>query len=77
MMNMEEPMQRRNKVTIFCHNEHSSKSHNKLEKDANINGMRRLSDNEFKRDMVELKVQVNALMKILEDTDEEKAQIMC
>jgi hypothetical protein len=49
-------------MTIDNHDKGSKKIHNKMEDNAKVNGIKRMSDEEFDRELIEIKLQLNVIM---------------
>ena len=71
VMNIEEHKQRRNKVANIGHDERLSKIHNKGEKYAKRNCIRKLIQEEFENEMVEFKAQLYVLMQLIQKREED------
>jgi hypothetical protein len=58
------------KMTIDSHDSGSEKGHSKRKEDAREDGKKRMSDEEFNREMIELKVRLNYVEQLLQEYEE-------
>ena len=60
------------KVTNDNHDRRSERSHSQRNEDAKVNGIRkRMSDEEFYREIVEMKAQLNVLIELIQKNKED------
>jgi hypothetical protein len=65
------PLRKEEKVTIEGHLQGSGKGHNQKKENAKVVGIRRMSNEEFDREMVELKVHLSVLDEWLQEYGED------
>jgi hypothetical protein len=62
---MDNLIEKEKKMNIDGHAKSSSVSHNRMKENSNAIGRKRMSDEKFGREMVEVKEHINMLMKLL------------
>jgi hypothetical protein len=70
---MKKIMEIKKNMTTDGHPKDPSVSHNRMKENANAVGKRRMRDEEYDREMVEIEVHLDLLMKLLQGSEEDQS----